>query len=149
MKIFALIFGLLLTGCVSHEHHGHYKINDQLLKKGLSKQEIINNYGTPFVLNTNPNVVYYMYSKVKKYSIGSVDEKETKIIRIVFENNLVKNYEIFEYSDYVPNEKRTKEPEMKLNLFAEIIGDIGGVVGADSISESSKKFKSSDKSPTN
>lgn len=141
MKVFALILGLCLTGCISHDHHGHYKVNENIVKKGETKKNIINKFGTPFILNQNNNVFYYMYSKVKKYSIGTVDEKETKIIRIVFENDILKEYSILEYSDYSPNEKRTPEPEMRINVFSELVGGIGNIAGADSISESSKSFK--------
>lgn len=139
--LFVISQSLVLTQCTQYEHHGHYKFDEHNVKKDMTISDSIETFGAPLYLANNKNILYYIYSVVKRTWFGLSEETENKILRLEFENNRLKKYDIFNYTDYEANEARIEEPDMQLNLFSEIVGGIGGIVGDDSIKEKKQTFK--------
>lgn len=124
--IFLFLNLSLLSGCYTHEYYGHYKFKEEDVIKGLTKQQIIDQLGSPLNL-INDDVFYYMYSKVKKSAFGSSKEQEAKIMRLEFENNRLIKCAVFDYKDYIAHENRTAQPDMNINIFSEILEGIGEI----------------------
>ncbi len=131
LKNILLITTFLLAGCGHNEYKGHYKIDENKLQNGITKSQIINLFGTPITFAGMKDVFYYAYTKTRKSPIGIDKEKEAKIIRLEFKDNLLVKSEFLDYSNFVANKEITKQPEMKLNIMFEIVEVIGKVTGME------------------
>lgn len=133
---FILICALFLCGCSHYEYHGHYKFDETKLVNKVTKQKVVEMFGSPITFKNLDNVFYYAYSKNEINAFGFDKTLETKILRLEFKNDILVKSEIFNYNGWNFDKETTKCPEMDIDLMFEMIESIGKLQG---IEEGSQK----------
>jgi len=141
INISLIMTSLILSGCVEYEAHGHYKFDERRLKEKMKKEEVVDIFGTPLKITENDDIWYYLYSHIKKTSFGINSEPEHRIMRLEFKNNVLFEYAVFDYVDYVADKNKTEEPDMAVGLLFDIVKGGVQLTHSENVSDIKKNFK--------
>lgn len=136
-----IMASLLLSGCVEYEAHGHYKFDERRLKEKMKKEEVLAVFGTPLKMTDNDDIWYYLYSHIKKTAFGINSEPEHRIMRLEFKDNVLFEYAIFDYVDYIADKNKTPEPDMAVSLLSDIVKSGLELTHSDNVKEIKSNFK--------
>ena len=136
-KIPFLLFTLLFLGsCLARTENSGYSfdLTDYKIKKGISsKDEIIKNMGSPTLISSNNDEVFWIYfeEKIRKLLFFKPTTVSRKITLITFnQNNIVKevsNYSLSDEKNIKFSDKKTAVTEIKKGLLEDLFGNIGTV----------------------
>ncbi|MGB1361082.1 MAG: outer membrane protein assembly factor BamE [Alphaproteobacteria bacterium] len=136
-KLLATFFGISLSACTMInepviESHG-FAPDKQDVKNisnsNSTKQDILNEYGQPFVKSTaNTNMWYYISYQTEQYGFGKKEFKKFNLVAIEFNNDTVAKVSHFD-KNHLKNiefsDKKTDTSGKELGILDQIIGNIG------------------------
>ena len=134
--IMTITLAIILSACTSItepviEAHGYSpnKYNIDKIKVNLTtNQEIIEEYGEPFIKGIYDDYWYYISYQTEQYGFGKRKYKKINIVEIKFNQNVVSFVKLYNKSNLNKikfSDEITNNSGKKLEVIEQIIGNIG------------------------